>query len=401
MPKPLRVALLIETSRSYARNLLAGIAAYARVHGPWTFYYEEERVLGEPVPTGLTAWRPHGIIARIADNRMARQIRRLGLPAVDVLRAMEMSGIPSVIPDQEAIVRLAAEHLLERRLKHFAYCGFPKVLFSEKCRRRFVEILAASGHSVDVFEHRRPMQATGLAQIEKEVLLRERELVAWLRKLPKPVGILACNDTRAYQVLSVCRQHRILVPDQVAVIGVGNGALECELCDPPLSSVDNNGRRAGYEAATLLHRMIEGRDPAPNMTLIEPIGVVTRRSTDVLAIANQDLVEIIRDVRNLACEGLTPTGLAERSSVSRSTLERWFVKHLGHSVNDEILHVRLDRVKELLTTSDLPLAEIARLSGFAHPETMQRLFKNAVGQTPGRYRASRQAAGAAALTYGV
>lgn len=404
MSEPLRVALLIESSRSYGRNLLAGIAAYARVFGPWTFFHEE-RSLGDPMPAGLLHWRPQGIIARLENATLVRQIRRLNLPTVGAVHEKVVPGIPGVVADREAVVRLAVEHLRKRRIENFAYCGLPGAVFSDERCRLFVESLAAQGYRVDVFGNARrrttPSGKThGLAEIEKEAMRHADELADWLRSLPKPVGLMACNDMRAYQVLSVCRERGILVPDEVAVIGVDNDTVQCELCDPPLSSVDNNAQRVGYEAAALLDRMVQGRGPVPDITLIEPAGVVARRSTDVLAIAQREVVEIVRHVRDRACSGLTPESLARHTSLSRSTLERWFAKHLGRSINDEISRVKLDRVKELLITSDLPLGEIARLSGFNHVETMQRVFKSVVGQTPGRYRSSRRVVGAAAAVPG-
>lgn len=414
MPEPLRIALLIESSRSYGRNLLAGIAAYARVYGPWTFYHEE-RSLGDPMPAGLTHWRPQGIIARLENDTLVRCIRRLNLPTVAVLHDKTVPGIPGVVGDRQAVVRLAVEHLVKKRLENFAYCGLPGVTFSDDRCRLFVESLAAMGHCVDVFgstsvagkprvrrsgQGKTSARKEGLADIEKEAMWHSDELADWLRALPKPVGLMACNDMRAYQVLSVCRERGILVPDEVAVIGVDNDTVQCELCDPPLSSVDNNAQRVGYEAAAVLDRMIQGRGPVPELTLVEPAGVVARRSTDVLAIAEREVVEIVRHVRDRACSGLTPESLARHTSLSRSTLERWFMKHLGRSVNDEISRVRLDRVKELLITSDLALGEIARLSGFNHVETMQRVFKSVVGETPGRYRSSRRVVGATAAVPG-
>jgi LacI family transcriptional regulator len=399
VPGPLRVALLIECSRSYGRNLLAGIAAYARVFGPWTFYHEE-RAMGDPMPRGLKDWQPQGIITRLDSESMARQVCRLKRPTVGVLHDRKVAGIPGVICDHAAIVRLAVEHLLERRLEHFAYCGLAGAMFSENRSRHFVQTLAAFGHPVHVFQYRRRRGLKRLADVEKDAMQHAGRLAAWLQNLPKPVGLMACNDMRAYQVLNVCREHEILVPDEVAVIGVDNDAVQCELCDPPLSSVDNNAQRVGYEAAALLDRMIRRRGPVPAMTLVEPAGVVARRSTDVLAIADREFVEIVRHVRDHACVGLTPAGLAQHTAVSRSTLERRFAKHLGRSVNEEVCRVRLDRVKELLRTSDLPLGEIARRSGFGYSETMQRVFKHAVGQTPGQYRNCRRVVGPAAAEPG-
>jgi len=392
MARPPRVALLIECSRGYGRQLLSGIATYARTFGPWTFYHEE-RVLADRVPPRLTKWRPEGIIARVEDASVARTLRRLGLPTVAVLHQAPVPGIPGVMPDQESTVRLAAEHLLERRLRHFAFCGFSNIPFSEERGKRFVRYLQARGYVVSIFESKSKARGRDLAAVEAEALSRAGELAVWLRKLPKPIGLMACNDMRAYQVLSVCREHGILVPDEVAVIGVDNDALQCALCDPPLSSVDNNAQQVGSEAATLLHRLMEGRGPVPNVNHIQPIGVVTRRSTDVLAIRDREVVEIVRYVRDHACEGLPIAEMIRRNSLSRSTLERWFVKHLGRSVNDEICRVRLDRIKELLTTSDFSLGEIAKATGFAHAETMQRLFKRATGQTPGEYRRHRRVVG--------
>jgi LacI family transcriptional regulator len=391
MSDPRRVVLLIESSRSYGRNLLTGIAAYARAFGPWMFLHEERTLgtltaLGASLPTAVARWRPHGIIARIEDKALIRGIRQLKVPTIDLLHEEGVRGIPSVVPDQQAISRLAVEHLLECRLKHFAYCGFPGVAFSEVRCRHFVQQLAAYGHRVDVFCFRRSRRARRLTDVERNALRHAGELAAWLQRLPKPVGLMACSDKRAYQVLSVCRDYGILVPDEVAVIGVDNDVLQCELCDPPLSSVDNSGQAVGYEAAALLDRMMRRRGAVPPMTLVEPAGVVARRSTDVLAVADREVVEVVRHVRQDACEGLTPAMLARRTALSRSTLERWFAKHLGRSVNEEICRVKLARVKELLAGTDLALADIARLSGFAYSETMQRVFKNIVGQTPGQYR---------------
>jgi LacI family transcriptional regulator len=392
LSKLFRVALLIESSRGYGRKLLTGIAAYARIFGPWAFFHEE-RMLGDSMPDALKAWRPHGIIVRMENAAMARSIFQHHLPTVDVLFEKPMRGIPGVMPHQGEIVRLTIKHLLERRLQHFAYCGFPGVAFSEERRRCFVRSLAVLGHTVDVFNYHPARGTKGLAEIEKDAMLHSQELVAWLQNLPKPVGLMACNDMRAYQVLSVCQEYGILVPEEVAVTGVDNDPVQCELCYPLLSSVDNNAERIGYEAAALLHQLMKNRRSVPRITVVEPTGMVVRRSTDLLAIADQEVVEIVRYARDHACEGLTPRQLVTHAAVSRSTLERWFTEHLGHSVNEELHRVRIERVKDLLITSDLSLGEISQLSGFAYAETMQRGFKNSLGQTPGEYRNKRRIIG--------
>ncbi len=187
-----------------------------------------------------------------------------------------------------------------------------------------------------------------------------------------------------------CAENGIPVPDAVSIIGVDNDPVLCELSDPPLSSVDPNARKIGYKGAALLSDIINGH-PTPRTVLIEPAGVVSRQSTEILAIPDEDFAQVVRYLREHACGGLTVEALTEHAMISRSTLERWFEKNLGHSPAAEITRVRIERVKELLSISNLALGEIARLAGFTHLETLFRIFKKFTGQTPGEYRKALRA----------
>ena len=386
MSPHLRVALLIESSRGYGRKLLQGIAAYARTHGPWTFFHQE-RDLGAPLPANLKPWRPEAVIARLSGERLIAQVRELGLPTVDLYHEDDTQDIPGVAARQESLAGLAVEHFLERGFRHFAYCGFPGVLFSDLRAVEFERALTARGFHAEQFRCRPAPRGGGLAKVEAAVMRRSGELADWLRRLPKPAALLACNDMRGQQVMTVCDEAGIRVPDEVAVLGIDNDDVQCELCDPPLSSIDPNVARIGYEAAALLERMVRGEPPPQTRLLVEPCGVVTRRSTDVLAIADRDVAETIRFVREHACElGIEVEGLLGRLNFSRATLNRWFRKWLGRSPAEEITRVRLERVKELLATTALPLEEIAHRSGFQHVESMCRMVKRTTGQTPGEFR---------------
>ena len=381
----LRVALLIESSRSYGRQLLKGIAAYARTRGGWTFFHEE-RALGDPIPPRLKQWKPDGIIARLNGAEMARQFRRMRLPTVDLYLEQETQGIPGVVVDQNTLVDMAIDHFLERGFKNFAYCGFAGVLFSDLRADCFVKRLAERGLRGDVFSYPVMPHQAGLASIEAHAMRYADELVAWLHGLPKPLALLACNDMRGQQVLSICAEADIAVPDHVAVLGVDNDDVQCEICNPPLSSVDPNAEQIGYRAARLLEQMMRGEAPPPARVLVPAKGVVVRRSTDVLAVDHRDAAEAIRIVRQGACGRIGIEDVMRRVSVSRSTLERWFEKYLGRSPTAEMMRVQVQRVQELLRTTNFTLSEIARLAGFTHVESMQRIFKRMVGQTPGQYR---------------
>jgi LacI family transcriptional regulator len=385
----LRVALLIETSREYGRKLLRGIAGYVQHHGPWVLH-QEEWFLDEPLRARLRDWRPDGVIARVATSSLARQLRGLGVPVVDLYREDQRYGLPGVLPDQCAVVRLAAEHFLDRGFRHFAYCGFPGVLFSSLRQKFLAEYLAHLGHKLHAYAAPSAVRCRGLAGIEACALDQAGDLAQWLSGLPRPVGLLACNDIRARHVLDACLDAKITVPDEIAVLGVDNDDMLCELCNPPLSSIDLNAERIGHDAAALLHGMIQG-EPAPRAKLlIEPAGIVTRRSTDLLAIADREIAVAIRYLREHACEEIDIDDLAVQLKVSRSTLGRWCSKSLGRSPSEEITRIRLNRVRELLVSTVLPMERIARLTGFPHVESLFRLFKQVTGQTPGQYRRELQ-----------
>lgn len=385
MPEPLRIALLIESSYSFGRRLQQGIAAYAQTYGPWVFHHEE-RSYDDPAPAGLKNWRPHGAIARITTPRLARQLADLGVPLVDLCDREFMRVDHRVLVDHKAVVKLAVDHLQECGLRNFAYSGFQGVSFSAHRQRFFSEYVESLGCRPHVYCPPTPKNPKGLAHIAADALRYTAEFNEWLKSLPKPIGIIGSNDIRAQQVLSACAQIGIAVPDQVAVVGVDNDEVRCDLCNPSLSSVNTNAFQVGHEAAALVEGVIDGKRSLPETMLIEPAGIIRRRSTDVLAFADPELSELVRHIRQHACDGLTIGQLVKHSDMSRATLDRLFNQNLGHTPHAEIIRVRINRVKELLTNSDLALKQIARLTGFTHDETLYRIFKRTTGQTPSEFR---------------
>ena len=208
----------------------------------------------------------------------------------------------------------------------------------------------------------------------------------WLERLPKPVGIMACYDVRARLLLEVCRLANWKVPDEIAVVGVHNDDLLCDLCDPPLSSVIPNARRAGSEAASLLERMMNGETVEQRRIEIPPLGVATRQSTDVVAVADLRIAGVLRFIRDHATEGITVRDLLRQAGISRSLLEKRFNKLLGRTPHAQILSVRLQCVKDLLTQTDLPVARIAERTGFENAEYLSVAFKRETGETPRQFR---------------
>jgi len=388
-----RVALLIESSRAYGRRTLFGVARYVREHRPWSIFLQE-RSLGETCPAWLKEWKGDGIIARVESRQIANGIRKLGIPAVDVRYLLKNIGMPSVRPDDAAAARLAFEHLRERGFRHFAFCGFNGADYSDARRDSFCDCVARAKLPCHVYIDSQKVSKATTQEYEARGLKDGEHVARWLGELPKPVGLMACNDIRGQQVLNACRVAGISVPDEIAVVGVDNDEMLCELSDPPLSSVSLDTERIGYEAASLLDQMITGKKPKQDLILVQPVGVVTRRSTDVLAIEDRHITAATQFIRERACEGIDVSDVLKVVPLSRSTLERRFYRVLGHSPKEEILRTRLARAKQLLGETDFSLAQVAEKVGFEHPEYLSVIFKKKTSLTPGEFRAqARIAAG--------
>jgi len=383
IPAPRRVALLIEASRAYARGLVRGVAQYNRQHQGWAVFYTP-RGLDDPPPAWLRAWEGDGILARINDRRMAQAVARKRGPVVELRRALGQPGLPSIGPDDEAVARLAAEHLRQCGFQQFGFIGLPRGTHPAMDLRAdaFAECLAAWRLPCARFHLQRDRRGDFWEQ-------QCRVIIDWLRRLPQPVGLMACNDDLGLLVLDACRRAAILVPDQVAVLGVGNDECLCDLAVPPLSSVDLDPQRIGYEAAQMLDCLMARRALPEASGLVPPRGVVARASTDVLAVADQGVVRAVRLIRQRACGPLQVAEVLREARMSRAALEPRLKRTLGRTIHQEIDRVRIARVKELLLTTTAPLKQIAQQAGYRYPEYMMRVFRRTTGQTPGEFRKQR------------
>ena len=250
---PMRhVALLIETSGSYGRGLLRGVSKYNRERGGWSTYFHPHG-LGDPPPPWLRNWRGDGILARIDTPEIAQLLLKSGVPVVNLRGTVAELPFPYVGPDHDQIAKLAAEHLMERGLKNFAFCGKPAGIHPGLDERgtTFAEVVLKSGGNCEVFPADCPVD-------EDNWEMEQERLAKWLHSLAKPVGVMACNDERGLQVLDACRRCGAAVPDEIAVIGADNDEHLCDLSIPPLTSVDVNAENIGYTAAAMLDQMMQG-----------------------------------------------------------------------------------------------------------------------------------------------
>lgn len=383
-----QVALLLETSTEYGRGLLRGILRYSRLHGPWSLYVAPGHL--DQVLPREKSWRGDGIIARIHTKTLANLIRSTHLPVV--ASSLSESSAPAaqgklgeIRTNSALIAKLAASYLLESGFRHLAFCGFSNCHWSTVREKVFIRFVQDAGH--DCCAHH--LTLANWMQRPDWIRSWQREqpmLIKWLKSLPKPAGLMACNDACGREVLQACRMAGLRVPDDVAVVGVDNDEMLCELSSPPLSSVALDLEKAGYEAAWLLEDLMNGNSTARHVVWVEPTRIATRLSSDVIAQKDTLVAEALRFIREHARQPISVSDVNRALRVSRRTLERRFARAMQRPVLSEIMRCHLRRAKQLLLETDLPCREIAVESGFGSLKTFNRTFSQGEGTTPNAFR---------------
>jgi LacI family transcriptional regulator len=372
-----RIALLLGQDLGYCRGVMRGVQTYALEKADWVF---RDAAPEDGTLQPLREWKPHGIIAHLFSEDVARSLARLRTPVVNVTNTLAWWTGPLVEVDHLLVGKLAAEHFLARGFRTFGYFGSAWTGFSRQREQGFRERLAQAGFPVSScyadYLPRAPVSASWRGV--------DRTIRKWLEALPKPVAVVASNDIPARDLADMCRQLNLRIPEQVALLGVDNDELECRLTSPPLSSVENPAERIGYEAARLLDGLMNGAKPARTRIRIPPTRVVTRQSTDTLAVDDEDVSRALTYIRAHAHgdDGLSVQAVANVVAISRRMLERKFRALLGRTVLQEIRRVKIEHAQELLLETSLPMPEIARRSGFSSPQRMAVVFSQTLGEAP-------------------
>ena len=383
------MALAFPLGVPHLARTVSGVTDYARQHGHWTFITSPPTLTSAQESAmsvlSLKGWPGDGVIALITTEAEARAGRQLGMPVVNMTGVLHHTGLPRVMVDQQAIGRLAAEHLLDRGLRRLAYYGFRDVWYSQQRREGFVQRIEEAGGHCSVYEE--PPTLTDMRQPWHR---RVTGLGRWLQTLKPPVGLMAVHDYRARTVVDECDRLHLNVPNDVAVIGVDNDQTICEFCQPPLSSVSRSGYQLGYEVAVLLDRLMAGEEPPKQDILIPPDGVIARRSSDVVGVEDPHVTAAVRFIREHAGEQFGVERLLRLVPVSRRRLEKRFKQFLGRTPHEYICHVRVERAKQLLIGSKkMRLKDVAAACGFPDAQRFRHVFRRLTGSTPREYRRSR------------
>ena len=365
MNRERRIGLTIDAVSAYGRGVIRGILAYTRAHPAWRIAVAP-RWSFELLPP-LDKWEVDGLIVQSYSREFEDSVSRRGLAATNVSNFLPESVLPTVVPDDRAVGKMAAEYLLSRGFRDLGFCGPGDLGYARLRQAAFREAVLGAGRACHVCD------------------TREQPIIDWLRQLPKPAAVMACNDDWAYRVLADGDRAGLKVPDEIAVLGVDNDELFNALVKPSLSSVALATEKVGYEAAAALDRLLNG-ETVPPLTTIAPRQVVTRESTEVLALEDAEVAAAMSFIRRNSNHPLGVGDLLDHLPLSRRSLERRFRDTLGRSVSAEIRRAHVERAKQLLLDTDMTISQIATAAGFATPTRFGIVFHREVGVPPSAFR---------------
>jgi LacI family transcriptional regulator len=373
-----QVAVILDPSNMYQRRIIRGIAEYVHQHARWRLFIEP--ATADMVPDPRT-WRGDGVIAYFGDRRTEEFVAKSRVPAVSIERGLRATPrqMPVVATDNEAIGRLAAAHFLNNGFRHLAYCGAtdPSAYWCELRAAAFAAAAHEGGATFSRFGQRQ--------QIARDWPAALAALAEWIASLPPQTGVLAVSDARARHVVEACVLAGRRVPDDVAVLGVDNDELLCELATPPMSSIEHDTRGIGRRAAETLAALMDGK-PVQGTVLVPPVRVVERRSSEMLAVEDVEVAAALAFLRANVARSLHVEDVARASGLSLSTLKSRFKAVVGRPVHAELQRLRIDEARRLLATTEFPVKRVASLVGFRDISHFTTAFRRHTGLPPGRYR---------------
>lgn len=378
MQKSVPILLLMRPNLGYYRGVLRGIKSYANQSGNWVFAAAERT---RELPRMLEAFRPAGALAFVYIDELPRKLQSLGIPVVSFANTHASLGLPRVGVDDVAVGKMAADYLLERGFRQLAFVGHARFNYSNQREKGFAQRLKETGLPYQhYYEHDIP-DFSGVWNWK-----HNPPLWKWLKAQSRPTGIFAANDVIGLRLSESCRRMGLRIPEDIALLGVDNDDLCCFMAHQPLSSIEQPLERIGYEAARLLDRLIHGKSAPDKTILLPPVRVVSRRSSDIMAIADSDLAAAIRFMHDHAHRDINMTHVLKDVPMSRRSLERKCRQALGRSPADELQRIRIQRAKELLNSTDLPITKIATQAGFGAGKYLSTIFHKQTGMTPSAYR---------------
>lgn len=395
MKEKIKIAFVHNSITQNTQRIMAGITDYVRDKTNWHLIVWPDSSLESLA--FLKKQDCRGAFVSVQTSSKAQQILEIGMPVVAFSTLQTMHSLPYISADSQKVAATAYDYFVNRQFTHFAFFGLTEARWSQERMTHFARCVAADGHRLHVFEGGRISTANDLVPINQlwigmTLNQGQQELLDWLRQLPKPVAILVSCDILACYLINTAREAGMSIPEDIAILGVDNDEAVCTICDPPLSSISFNLKKAGYDAAELLDAILAGRESLSGQCIrMQPAEVKSRGSTDIFAVEDPDMVKALKYIHHNRGQALQVDDIASYLCISKRSLQMKFKKVLGHSIHEEIIHAHFETARSLLLDTNLPLDTIAIQSGFHSTTNLRRAFKDLTGQLPHTWRDAHRA----------
>lgn len=377
------VMIMISRSDSFGTNLIVGIIEYSKLCGDWALttdlppYLEKQQQSQSPYSLQSAGF--DGVIAYIPNKDKANMIN-FDIPAVIAHETDEakVHSLPYIVCDNREIGKLAALFFKEKGFTNIGFLGFVEFQWSIERQKSFKNANEEIGLATNTF--------LLSASVFNSKTDNQQQIITWFTELKKPAAILCANDDLGLYLIRLCKNAGIKVPDQIAILGVDNNEIDCNLTTPSLSSISYNSQKAGLQAAEILNKLIDGKKISQKKILISPVEVINRMSTDIFAIADSDVLEAIKFIKINSRNPIQVDDVAVAVNISRRNLSRKFMKALGRSISSEIKRANIEDICHMLTDTNMSVSKIAYRTGFTNASHISRYFKMQTGSTPLEYR---------------
>lgn len=374
----IKVILLIDCASEFDRKLLRGIMKYSKEHGPWLFYRIPSDFRGgqdreEWVLEWARKWNADAVIGRCDEDKVGL-LSQLDIPIVLQNNVTRSDVYSNLTGDYVGTGRIAAAYFKTKLFVNYAFFGVKHIIWSEERCSGFRDVVQENGGRFYSYK------------TDPSVTFDRNEISSWLTSLPKPVALFCCDDAHALFITETCNILGLRIPEDVSILGVDNDELLCGISDPPISSVELDVERGGYETCTLLHRQILDGSRKPFNVVINPVGVVQRQSTDVYNITEPYVARIVNYIDENFGSDIAIESLLDLVPLSRRSIETKFKEVMGTSIYQYVLRIRVEHLAHLLITTDRPVFEIAYEVGFGERGNFARIFKKLKGCSPQEYR---------------
>ncbi len=380
----IRLILLTDFTESYAHKLLKGIMDYSKKHEPWVLcrmppaFRQQYGIEG--ILNWAKRWKADAIIAQFDNVDNVDLFRENGIVALAQDYKSRFSTIPNITSDYKLTGKMVADFFLQRGFKNFAFFGYKNACWSQERCEGFKNEITKFGFEKNFY-------AFHNQKLEELWYYKQHPVSKWLKSLPKPIALMACDDTQGQIITEICKICNLRIPEDIAVMGVDNDEMTCDLSDPSLSSVLLDVEKGGYDSAELIDRMVKSQNFDDYRDIfISTLYIVQRQSTNVYPIQDKEIAKALKFIDECTLEKINVDDVVKQVPLSRRLLEIRFKQFTKMSIYQYIMKKRMDRFAQLLIESKTPVNEIAAQLGITDMKNLSRQFKTIEGCSPLQYR---------------